>query len=257
MAMHPPVDDDLDQSLDRAAALLRGARAVAVLTGAGVSADSGVPTFRDADGLWEGHAIEDVATPLAFRRDPKLVWQFYNARRANLRIVQPNPGHDALVRLEERYGPGGFTVITQNVDGLHRRAGSRTVLELHGNLTRTRCTGCGRVEDRGLEALGELPQCPHCEAPLRPDVVWFTEALPEDAWAEAERAAGACGCLLVVGTSAVVYPAAGLISTARLGGAAVVECNLSRTAASHLADVRLFGPSGRTLPRLVERVMGA
>src|SRR5262245_28621395 len=186
--MHPPVDDDRDSGLDRAAELLRRAKAVAVLTGAGVSAESGVPTFRDADGLWEGHEIEDVATPAAFRRDPRLVWRFYNARRANLGTVAPNPGHEALARLEERYGPGGVTVVTQNVDGLHRRAGSRTVHELHGNLTRTRCTGCGRVEDRGLEPLGELPTCPHCNALLRPDIVWFTEALPEDVWRAAEEA---------------------------------------------------------------------
>src|SRR5206468_1138837 len=140
-----------------------------VLTGAGVSAESGVPTFRDADGLWEGHPVEEVATPMAFERDPALVWKFYNARRANLRGVEPNPGHHALARLEDRHGR--VTVITQNVDGLHRRAGSRTVVELHGNLMRTRCTGCGAVEDRGLEPLGELPRCPRCEALLRPDIV--------------------------------------------------------------------------------------
>src|SRR5262245_539237 len=250
--MHPAVDDDRDSGLDRAAHLLRSAKTVAVLTGAGVSAESGVPTFRDADGLWEGHPIEDVATPAAFRRDPRLVWQFYNARRANLARVEPNPGHTALARLEERFGPGHFTLVTQNVDGLHRRSGSRNVVELHGNLTRTRCTGCERVEDRGLAPLDDLPHCPHCEALLRPDVVWFTEALPDGAWEAATRAAEQCDCLLVVGTSAVVYPAAGLITTARLGGGAVIECNLQRTAASHLADVRLFGPSGVLLPRLLE-----
>lgn len=255
--MHHPVDDDRDHALERAADLLRAARAVAVLTGAGVSAESGVPTFRDADGLWEGHPVEDVATPAAFRRDPRLVWQFYNARRANLARVEPNPGHAALARLEEHFGPGRFTVVTQNVDGLHRRAGSRGVVELHGNLARTRCTGCGRVEDRGLEPLGELPRCPHCGALLRPDVVWFTEALPEDAWEAATRAVEQCDCLLVAGTSAVVYPAAGLITTARLGGGSVVECNLTRTAASHLADVRLFGPAGVLLPRLLELLSGS
>jgi NAD-dependent deacetylase len=255
--MHPPVDDDLEPSLDRAAALLRAARRVAVLTGAGVSAESGVPTFRDADGLWEGHAVEDVATPQAFRRDPRLVWQFYNARRANLRAVEPNAGHAALARLEERLGPAHCAVITQNVDGLHRRAGSRNVFELHGNLARTRCTGCGWVEDRGLEPLGDLPECPYCKALLRPDVVWFTEALPDDVWAAAKRAAERCDCCLVVGTSAIVYPAAGLIGTARRGGRPVIECNLARTAASSFVDVRLFGPSGQVLPRLVERVLGA
>jgi NAD-dependent deacetylase len=251
--MHPPVDDDRDSALDRAAELLRAARAVAVLTGAGVSAESGVPTFRDADGLWEGHPIEDVATPAAFRRDPRLVWQFYNARRANLAQVQPNPGHIALARLEEHFGSDHFTIITQNVDGLHRRAGSRNVVELHGNLTRTRCTGCGRVEDHGCEPLGDLPLCPSCRGQLRPDIVWFTEMLPPDAWEAAETAAERCDCLLVVGTSAVVYPAAGLITTARLGGSTVIECNLQHTAASHLADVCLFGRSGDLLPQLIDR----
>src|SRR5262245_29321163 len=201
--MHPPVDDDRDSGLDRAAELLRRAKAVAVLTGAGVSAESGVPTFRDADGLWEGHPIEDVATPAAFRRDPRLVWQFYNARRANLTHVEPNAGHVALARFEEHFGSDRFTVVTQNVDGLHRRAGSRNVVELHGNLARTRCTGCHRVEDNGLAPLRDLPECGHCSALLRPDIVWFTEALPDDVWESASRAVGSSDCLLVVGTSAV------------------------------------------------------
>jgi NAD-dependent deacetylase len=251
--MHPPIDpDDPAQARDRATALLRAARRVAVLTGAGVSAESGVPTFRDADGLWEGHPVEAVATPDAFHRNPRLVWQFYNARRENLRAVRPNPGHDALARLEAVRGPAHCAVVTQNVDGLHRRAGSTNVFELHGNLARTRCTGCGTVEDRGLGPLGDLPTCPHCTAPLRPDVVWFTESLPDDVWHAAERAVEQCDCLLVVGTSAVVYPAAGLITTARLAGATVVEVNVTRTAASHLADVNLFGPSGEVLPNLLE-----
>src|SRR5947207_12707499 len=156
--MHHPIDaHDLEADLERAAQLLRSAERVAVLTGAGVSAESGVPTFRDAGGLWEGHRVEEVATPAAFRRDPKQVWRFYNLRRAALATVSPNPGHAALVRLEDRFPAGDFTLVTQNVDGLHHRAGNRNLLELHGNLTRTRCTGCGAVEDRGLEPLGELP----------------------------------------------------------------------------------------------------
>lgn len=253
--MHPVIDpDDAEQSVERAVGLLRAAQRVAVLTGAGVSAESGIPTFRDADGLWEGHPVEQVATPHAFRRDPKLVWKFYNARRENLRRVEPNPGHLALARFEE-HRPGRVTIVTQNVDGLHRRAGSRAVVELHGNIARTRCTGCERVEDRGLQSLGELPYCPHCNTLIRPDIVWFTESLPPDAWHAAERAAAECDCFLVVGTSAVVYPAAGLITTARLGGASVVEFNLQRTAATHLVDVAVFGPSGVTLPAVVDRAM--
>src|SRR5215218_10399179 len=165
------MSDDFDRDLARAAAALRSASRVCVLTGAGVSAESGVPTFRASDGLWEGHRIEDVASPMGFERDPRLVWDFYNARRANVRTVQPNPGHHALVRLEARYGTR-YTLVTQNVDGLHRVAGTKNLLEIHGSLYRTRCTGCGEVTDRGLDPLPELPHCP-CGAMLRPDIVWF------------------------------------------------------------------------------------
>ena len=252
--MHPPVDtDDLDDALRQTARWLAKASRVAVLTGAGVSAESGVPTFRDAGGLWEGHRVEDVATPSAFARNPEVVWRFYNARRAALRTVRPNPGHHALVALEERLGPDRFALITQNVDGLHRAAGSRNVLEIHGSLARVRCTGCGRVEDRPGEALVDLPHCGPCGALLRPDVVWFEEMLPEGVWEKAVTAASSCGCFLVVGTSAVVYPAAGLIGTARARGCRVVEVNLEPTAVSHRVDVGLYGPSGEILPRLVER----
>jgi NAD-dependent deacetylase len=245
---------ELEVALENAAGMLRRAKRVAVMTGAGVSAESGLPTFRGGGGLWEGHRVEDVATPGAFRRDPTLVWRFYHARRAKLWSVQPNPGHLALVALEERLGPGRFTLITQNVDGLHRAAGSKRVLELHGNLSRVRCSGCDRVEDRPHEALDELPRCTHCRQLLRPDVVWFGEALPRDIWAEAELAAAQCDCFLVVGTSAIVYPAAGLVHQAKAQGAGVIEVNLTETEASDTADVSLFGPSGEILPRLIERM---
>ena len=253
--MHHPIDThDLDRALEEAAGLLRSAERVAVLTGAGVSAESGVATFRGGGGLWEGHRVEEVATPFAFQRDPVLVWRFYNARRANLRTVRPNPGHHALAALEERFGSDRFALATQNVDGLHRSAGSRHVLELHGNLARVRCTGCGRVEDRGGEVLDDLPHCAACGHLLRPDVVWFYEELPQHTWAEAEEAARRCQCFLVVGTSAVVYPAAGLIEVAHRQGARVIEVNLDPTAAGQLADVGLYGPSGQVLPRLVEHL---
>jgi NAD-dependent deacetylase len=253
--MHPPVDaDDLDADLDRAADCLRRAQRVAVLTGAGVSAESGLATFRGAGGLWEGHHVEDVATPFAFQRDPTLVWRFYNARRANLRTVGPNPGHRALAALEEHFGGDGFTLITQNVDGLHQAAGSRRVLELHGSLRRVRCTGCRRIEDRGDEALPELPRCTACAELLRPDVVWFHEMLAEDIWRRAAQATAACQCFLVVGTSAIVYPAAGLIDAARDVGAAVIEINPEATAASRRGGLGLRGPSGVILPQLVQRL---
>jgi NAD-dependent deacetylase len=244
-----------DSDLNCAADWLHEAERVSVLTGAGVSAESGVPTFRASDGLWEGHRIEDVASPEGFARDPRLVWDFYNARRANVKTVQPNPGHRALVKLEDRWGDR-FTLITQNVDGLHRAAGSKHVLEIHGSLHRTRCLECDEVKDRGLVPLAPLPLC-ECGGPLRPDIVWFGEGLPEDVWSAAMMAAHDCDVLLVVGTSAVVHPAASLIPVAKRGrnpGAKVIEINLTETEASRFADIGLYGPSGEVLPRLVERL---
>jgi NAD-dependent deacetylase len=248
-----------DEPIRQAAAALQAARRVAVLTGAGVSAESGVPTFRAADGLWEGHRIEDVASPDGFRRNPKLVWQFYNGRRANVARVQPNPGHLALAKLEAQF-TDGFTLVTQNVDGLHQAAGNRNVLEVHGSLHRTRCTECGAVRDRGLEPLADLPTCDLCGGLLRPDIVWFGEMLPTAVWERAVEAVETCDVFLVIGTSAVVHPAAGLINLARrradwLGdgeGAAVIEVNLSPTVASEAAHIGLYGPSGETLPKVIE-----
>jgi NAD-dependent deacetylase len=253
--MHHPIHhEDLAEALERAARLLRPARRVAVLTGAGISAESGLSTFRGAGGLWEGHRVEDVATPSAFRRNPVLVWRFYNARRAALGTVQPNAGHHALVRLEQRLGDG-FSLLTQNVDGLHFEAGSRNVLELHGSLRRVRCTSCFTTGDRGTQALEDLPLCTECGQMLRPDVVWFEEPLPEHVWEKAETAASRCECFLVAGTSAVVYPAAGLILLAKERGAAVIEVNVEETAASAHADVTLLGPSGQILPTLLDRLI--
>jgi NAD-dependent deacetylase len=245
---------ELDAKLQEATTILRGAERVAILTGAGISAESGLPTFRDADGLWYGHRVEDVATPFAFARDAALVWRFYNARRGALRLARPNPGHLALVMLESQWGNGRFSLITQNVDGLHRLAGSRNVLELHGNLSRTRCTGCGAIEDRGTETLADLPHCASCQALLRPDVVWFQEPLPVDIWNQAESAVRDCNCFLVVGTSAIVYPAAGLMDIARDAGAVVIEVNKTKTAATKVAHISLQGPSGQLLPQLVKRL---
>jgi NAD-dependent deacetylase len=251
--MHHPIDPD--DALTKAVALLRRAKRVAVLTGAGVSAESGVPTFRGAGGLWEGHAVEEVATPMAFAKDPALVWRFYNARRNRLLEIKPNPGHYALVQLESRFALGDFALATQNVDGLHLAAGSKNVLELHGNLGRVRCSKCDHRADRRGELLEALPTCPDCGHLLRPDIVWFHEMLPEDVWQKAGRAVGTCNCLLVAGTSAVVWPAAGLIDLAREYGATVIEVNIDRTEASAKADVCLYGPSGELLPRLVDALM--
>jgi NAD-dependent deacetylase len=253
--MHHPVEDaDPSAGLDRAAGLLRRAERAAVLTGAGVSAESGVATFRGAGGLWEGHAVSEVATPEAFARDPALVWRFYNQRRAGLRSVRPNAGHVALAEMEQRWGSERFTLCTQNIDGLHQAGGSRRVLELHGRLSRVRCTACAYLADRPGEELPELPRCPECDELLRPDIVWFNEELPARVWVEAEQESKRCDCFLVVGTSAVVFPAAGLILKAEARGAAVIEVNLEATGATSVASVSLFGPSGQVLPELVKRL---
>jgi NAD-dependent deacetylase len=250
--MHPPIDDyGLDTALKQAADLLRRAERVAVLTGAGVSAESGLATFRGGGGLWEGHRIEEVATPQGFARDPVLVWRFYNARRAALRTAKPNPGHLSLAQIEDCWGSDRFALITQNVDGLHRAAGSRNVFEVHGSLARVRCSGCGKVEDRGSEELPDLPHC-GCGALLRPDVVWFGEPLPEDIWRKAALATGTCDCFLAVGTSAVVYPAAGLIDDARAAGAGVIIVNLEAAAGAGYDAIGLYGASGVILPRLLQ-----
>jgi NAD-dependent deacetylase len=252
--MHHPIQDPLEDALDRAAEVLRDAKRVAVLTGAGVSAESGVPTFRGAGGLWEGYHIEEVATPTAFQRDPALVWRFYNARRAGLRSVKPNPGHYVLAAMEAKWGGEHFALATQNVDGLHRAAGNQRVLELHGTLSRVRCTRCNFKEERGVDPLPELPRCGDCGQLLRPDIVWFHEMLPEDVWMEAGAAAHQSEAFLVIGTSAVVYPAAGLVDIARDGGAKVIEINLEKTNASAGGAIGLYGPSGQILPRLAERL---
>lgn len=240
--------------IEQAVSLLKDANKVAVMTGAGVSAESGVPTFRDANGLWEGHRVEEVATPEAFQRDPNLVWKFYNLRREKLWTVQPNPGHVALAEMEQRWTSERFTLSTQNIDGLHRAAGSVNVLELHGNLARVRCTVCSYLEERVGENLEPLPTCPECQSLIRPDVVWFNEMLPQDVWQKAAEASGECDCFLVVGTSAVVYPAAGLVDLAQQFGAKVIEINPKATPVTSRVDVSIQGKSGEVLPQIVQQL---
>jgi NAD-dependent deacetylase len=241
-----------DSELDRAAELLQSARSIAALTGAGVSAESGVPTFRGAGGLWKNFRPEEVATPQAFQRDPVLVWEFYNERRNLLTQVQPNAAHRALVELERR--PARFTLITQNVDGLHQAAGSRRVLEIHGTIRAVRCTACGRVWERPSEQLAASPRCEGCGGLLRPNVVWFGESLPVDVWQAAERAASECDCMLVIGTSAQVHPAASLAWIARDAGANVIEINVEASAAREVATCGLYGKAGEILPQLMARL---
>ena len=229
---------------------LAEARRIAALTGAGVSAESGVPTFRDAQtGLWARYRPEDLATPEAFRRDPKLVWEWYAWRRGLVAGVEPNPGHYALAELERRMP--AFNLITQNVDGLHRRAGSRRVIELHGDLFQTKCSEEDTVVDAWAET-GEIPpRCPRCNALLRPGVVWFGEMLPAQAVAAAETAAAGCEVFLSIGTSTLVYPAADLPFLALRKGALVVEINPQPTPLSQAANFSLRGAAAALLPALL------
>ena len=224
---------------------LRSARSVLVLTGSGISAESGLPTFRGVNGLWRTHRVEELASPQGFARDPHLVWTWYNERNAAHRRAEPNAGHYALALLEERYPD--FTLATQNVDSLHLRAGSRNVLELHGALRTARCTGCDErmpIDSRGLT----LDNIEHvCGGRMRPDIVWFGESLPRGTWERACAAADRAEVILVVGTSAVVYPAAAL---ATRGNAFVAEVNPEETAISDRVDCVVRGTAAQALPDL-------
>jgi NAD-dependent deacetylase len=223
-------------------------RSVAVLTGAGISAESGVPTFRGEGGLWRNYRAEDLATPQAFRRDPALVWEWYDWRRGLVGACQPNAAHETLAEMEEALPD--LTLVTQNVDGLHRLAGSRNVLELHGNIWRLRCTrGCRpHWEDRRVPLPEIPPRCPDCGALARPDVVWFGESLPGRELEAAFAAAQRCQVMLVVGTSAVVQPAASLPVIALDRGAYVVEVNPQSTPLSAVVDEAIRAPAAQALP---------
>jgi NAD-dependent deacetylase len=222
---------------------------VTVLTGAGISAESGVPTFRGQDGLWRQYRAVDLATPQAFQLDPGLVWEFYQWRRQLLQPLRPNPAHLALAELE-RHLPR-FTLITQNIDGLHEVAGSRNLIELHGNIWHLRCTGCSRVEeDRRLD-LPPLPLCRHCGALLRPDVVWFGEMLAPEVLEKAYAALQTCQVLMIIGTSGLVQPAASMGAWARQHRAFVAEINIEATPQTNLYDLSLQGQAGGLLPQLV------
>jgi NAD-dependent deacetylase len=247
-------NSDADTSLDvfdtELIVALRNARFIAALTGAGISAESGLATFRDAQtGLWAHFDPRELATPSAFARNPKLVWDWYAWRRELVAKAQPNSGHFALAELERR--ASDFLLITQNVDGLHQRAGSRKLVELHGNIARVKCSREDTIVEEWTAPVGEVPCCAHCGAPLRPDVVWFEEMLPERAVAAAEDAVRRCDVLLVVGTSAEVYPAAALPAHARRSGATVVEINPNATPLSSAADYALRDAAGVVLPALL------
>ncbi len=231
-------------------AALRASQSVCVLSGSGASAESGVPTFREArSGLWAQYDPHELATPAAFQRDPALIWRWYRWRRDLVAGVEPNPGHHALVRLAALVP--ALTIVTQNVDGLHQRAGSVGVIEYHGNLFENRCfvEGC-IVADADMSAA--VPVCPGCGGLLRPGVVWFGEAIPEPVLQAAAAAVGGCDLFFSIGTSSLVWPAAGLAEAARQQGVTVVEINPDVTPLSSHSDFCLQGKSGEVLPELVD-----
>ena len=232
---------------------LRNSSHTVVLTGSGISAESGVPTFREAQtGLWERFDPQELATPEAFERDPGLVWDWYAWRRGLVAQAAPNPGHLALAEMQDLGQQ--FTLVTQNVDGLHQRAGSRGVIELHGNILRTMCSVEG-VEVEEYEESESPPVCRSCGAPLRPDVVWFGEILPSEALDAASGAARGADIFLSIGTSSLVYPAAALPHEALESGATLVEINPGETPLTPHAEYALRGPAGDVLPRLIRELL--
>jgi len=258
--------------IEKSRIFLQNAKSICILTGAGISAESGLKTFRDAGGLWEDHAIEKVATPEGFAEDPRLVWEFYNARRKAAHKATPNAAHLALSRLEQgrrhrakqkgkptqgngngaaHRVPEPLTLLTQNIDGLHQQAGSKNVIELHGSIWKVRCTGCGVVSSEFPIELPILPHCEKCGKLLRPHVVWFGESLESDVLDAAETAIEECDLFLVIGTSAVVQPAASYPFLAARRGVPVIEVNKEKTPVTAVAVLSLQGLAGEILPKII------
>lgn len=228
---------------------IRDGATVAVLSGAGISAASGIPTFRgNEESLWRRYRPEELATPQAFNQDPELVWGWYDWRRGLIAAAGPNAAHHALAEIE---ATAPVTIITQNVDGYHRLAGSTRILEYHGSIWTVRCLGCGREERDERVPLPIPPHCAACEGLLRPGVVWFGEGIDPEVMAAADAATATCDVFLVIGTAGAVYPAAGLVAAAVQGGALVVEFNLEPSAVSHLVDVFVAGSAADTVPSLL------
>jgi NAD-dependent deacetylase len=239
----------MEREIEALEKILQDAERIAVLTGAGISAESGVPTFRGADGLWQKHRATELATPEAFSRNPKLVWEFYNWRRGLISQVTYNAAHKALAELESKVPH--LTLLTQNVDGLHLLAGSKNVLEIHGSLWKVRCTACQEVTTDRSSQLAPLPKCQECGALLRPHVVWFGEALDATLLRQAITASRESQVMLVIGTSSLVQPAASLALEAKSAGATLAEINLEKTPHSHFMDFSLLGKAGDLVPELV------
>ncbi len=232
--------------------VLSSARNVVVLTGAGISAESGIPTFRGTDGLWSKLKPEELANFDAFLRNPELVSEWYKHRREVTRVAKPNAAHTALVEMEKLFSH--FTLITQNIDNLHRRAGSQNVAELHGNIERNYCLGCGKRYDGEDFDRNNSFQCPECGGLIRPDIVWFGEMLPFDQWRTAEVASSEAEVMYVVGTSAVVYPAAELPMTVKSHGGMIVEVNIEETPLSEFADLSIQGSASEVMTEVVEKI---
>ncbi|WP_353571413.1 NAD-dependent deacylase [Candidatus Albibeggiatoa sp. nov. BB20] len=232
---------------------IKQAKHIVVFTGAGISAESGVPTFRDAQiGLWAKYDPVELATPEAFQRDPRLVWDWYAWRREMINAVKPNLGHFALIDLAKKMPQ--FTLITQNVDGLHQQAGSENVIELHGNIHRIKCASQQNIVENWQQLDGSPPQCPLCGDNLRPDIVWFGEALPVDAISSAFSAAKQCDVLFSIGTSSLVQPAASIPFTALQYGATVVEINPNPTPLTEQVTYSILGQAGQILPTLIQQL---
>jgi len=231
------------------ASILKGASKISVLTGSGISAESGIPTFRGKEGLWKQFRAEELATPQAFSRDPALVWEWYDWRRSIIASKQPNSGHKVLAEWEEKFPD--FCLITQNIDGLHQKAGSRNVIELHGNIWKLRCSREGTLIENHLPHLEEIPpRCPQCGALMRPHVVWFGESLDVKLLENAVQRASESDIMVVAGTSAVVYPAAAIPHSAREGGAKIIEINPESTPLTPYSDFSFRGPAGEVFPEI-------
>jgi NAD-dependent deacetylase len=229
---------------------LQQAKYVVAFTGAGMSAESGVPTFRGDDGLWKKFKPEELANFDAFIRNPDLVWEWYKYRKQLIATVQPNRGHYALAEMETMFEK--FSVITQNIDNLHRRAGNRNVYELHGNIERSYCISCGTLySNEEIFQQEKAPRCTKCQGFIRPDVVWFGEMLPAEEWQKSEAAARQSDVFFSIGTSSIVYPAAELPHIAQQSGSYVIEINIEPTELSHRADEVIRGKAGEVLPQLV------
>ena len=230
---------------------LKASRAIVFFSGAGISAESGIPTFRGKDGIWNKLRPEELANFDAFIRNPHIVWEWYNYRKSIIHQSKPNDGHFAIVEMEKYIED--VVVITQNVDNLHRRAGSKTIYELHGNIEKNFCVKCKKHYDAELNFKNGVPKCV-CGGLIRPDVVWFGEFLPANQFQLSEKAARECDIFFIVGTSAVVYPAASLVHVAKSNRAFLVEVNTEETEASSFADISLLGESGKILPQIVEQM---